>query len=115
MTLSDNPVCRLHIRNQQMPVLHLYPKLLLDGLMNVRAKLNIGMSCLILPVGIETNRYTLNPTMLTFHLSGSCSLRVLWTARIILFAVRPGYIFNEVHGGEFGCAGEECGLSLIHI
>jgi hypothetical protein len=54
-------------------------------------------------VGVEGNGHALANSTLTFHLSGSIWLSLLWTHFIMRFAVRPGCIGCGLRGGGSSC------------
>jgi hypothetical protein len=74
MVLGDYIVGRLDISYQNVPVLHVNTELLLQSLMHLDRCFNVGVSSLIAPVGVERNRNSLNPSLPTFHRSGSTLL-----------------------------------------
>ncbi len=112
MVLGHNVECSLHIWNQNMSIFHFNSKFSFDGLMDMDAGLDVNKSSLITPMSIEWNRYSLSYTYITFHLSGSIWLSLLWTTLMMRFAVSPGYFIIGLHGDEFSCVWE-VGYSCI--
>lgn len=104
--------CSLNIRNQNMPISHLNSELSFDSLMDMDAGLDVNKSSLITPVSIKWNGYSLSYSYITFHLSGSIWLSLLWTTLMMRLAVSPGYFIIILHGDEFSCVWE-VGCSCI--
>ena len=90
MALGDDVVGGFDVGDQDVPVFDVDAELLLEGFADVDAGLDVGESGLVSPVGVEGNGDSLTRTAGTFHRSGSILLSLLWTALMILLAMRPG-------------------------
>ena len=102
--LSNDIEGSLNVRDQNMPIFNLNPEFPLNGLMHMHTSFNINEASLISPMGVKGNGYALIKPTLTFHLSGSIWLSLLWTHLMMRFAVRPGCVWSGLRGDGFSCA-----------
>lgn len=90
MMLHNYVVGSFHITDEHVSIFDLYSEFSLKGFVDLDRSINVEVSSLITPVGVETEWYSLHIIISTFHLWGS-KLFNLWLMQLmILLAVRPG-------------------------
>ena len=106
MVLSDDVEGHLDVGNEHVPVPDVDTELVLQGLVDVYAGVDVDVAALIPPVGVEGNGHSLSDLRTTFQRSGSTLLRVRWTHLMMRLANRPGCLRVDVRDGGFRCVWE---------
>lgn len=103
MVLSDDVESHLDVGNEHVLVLYVDTELVLQGLVDVYAGVDVDVATLVTPVGVEGNGHSLNGLRTTFQRSGSTLFRVRWTHLMMRLANRPGCLRVDVRDGGFRC------------